>query len=92
MASSSGSEQYGAILIRGANGHLWFMRSDSDEPRSIDDEELESQLSGIAQAQPEGGEGTFTFPLPADVKQRLERNVGPVPWGVIIWWAHRLSK
>jgi hypothetical protein len=90
MASRSGSEQYGAILIRGATGQLWYMRSDGEKPDPIDDEELEGQLSALAQTQPEG---MFTFPLPADVKQRLEKSLGGVvPWGVIIWWAHRLSK
>ena len=90
MASSRGSDQYGGILIRGATGQLWFMRSDGKKPVPIDDEKLKGQLSRLAEIQPDG---MFTFPLPATIKQGLEKSLGGVvPWGVIIWWAHRLTK
>jgi hypothetical protein len=85
-----GSEQYGGILIRGATGQLWFMRADGERPELIEDDELERQLTRFAERQPEG---MLTFPLPDEIRDRLAKNVaGVIPWGVIIWWAHRLSR
>ena len=90
MAEKGGSEQRGGILIRGASGHLFFMRDGDDEPRRLSSE-VEARITGALAREPSGE--LLSFPANERVIEALEGEVGELPfWGVIIWWGRRLSR
>jgi hypothetical protein len=90
MAEKGSSEQRGGILMRGASGHLFFMRDGDDEPRRLSDA-VAAELTGALEREPPGE--LLSFPASERVREALEREVGELPfWGVIIWWGRRLRR
>jgi len=90
MAQRGGSEQRGGILIRGASGHLFFMRDGDDEPRRLS-AEIAAKITGALGREPSGE--LLSFPANERVIEALEGEVGELPfWGVIIWGGRRLSR
>jgi hypothetical protein len=84
-----GRPRSGGVLIRGATGHLWFMRSDGD-PVQIKDDELEHRMREFVEGQPQG---MMSFPMPEDIRQMLAKSLedDSVDWGIVIIWAFELK-
>jgi len=90
MAQKGGTEPRGGILMRGASGHLFFLRDGDDEPTRLSEDIAES-ISGALEREPPGE--LLSFPASVQVREALEREVGELPfWGVIIWWGRRLRR
>jgi hypothetical protein len=69
------------ILLRGANGSLWFMRDDSNRPEKVD-KETADKINGLMG--PEYQEKLISFPLSKAVIALLNAKYGPIqPDGVI---------
>ncbi len=84
-----GPPQSGGVLIRGATGHLWFMRRDGDDPVRIDDDDLERRMTEFVERQPQG---MMSFPIPEDIREMLVKKFKDesVDWGIVIIWAFSL--
>jgi hypothetical protein len=85
MAPKSGAGKYGGILVRAANGDLYFTRSDHKAPQKLDSVKLRNRVELFAQDYPQ----EFVNHLPKDIMSILEGIFGPL-WGVIFCNAPRL--
>ena len=67
---------HSGVLIRGATGHLWFLRDDFDQPQRIEHAELGELVKGYAEE--EGREDFVGNELPEDVLEILNDLFGPL--------------
>jgi hypothetical protein len=81
MSQPAGAAGHEAVLFRGADGSLWFMRDDSNKPVKLDQATTDqiNQLTANLYLQKR-----FTYPLPPTVIAVLDAKYPPIqPDGVI---------
>ena len=85
MAQQYGGEKHTGVLIRGANGQLYFFRDDDKEPQPVRpdfEHTLRSKLPDPADL--------VTFPVPDEVQEALSREYDTPFWCIVFVSAHRL--
>lgn len=81
MAEKSSETEHGGILIRGADGSLWFMRDDADAPVRVSSE-LSEKINSLLE--PETAQ-LLSFPLNEEAVEALASEFGELSsWGAII--------
>jgi hypothetical protein len=88
MAQPRGKKGRGGLLIRGADGSLWFMSDDANEPVKVKDD-LAKRIDGLLERQaPRQISG-----VSPDIQKLLGEQFNlPDFWGIIIWWSTRLPQ
>lgn len=87
MAQQRG-EEHGGLLIRGADGSLWFMRDDATEPVRLEDD-VAKDLDRFLE---EGTQAQFSGLSPEAIEILRKRFANLPMWGAIIWRATRLPR
>jgi hypothetical protein len=82
MAQSRGEQGQGGLLIRGADGSLWFMRNDAAAPVKLEPE-LAKEVTRLLEKQPPQELSGLN---PAAQKLLGEEFGIPDFWGIIVWW------
>jgi hypothetical protein len=98
MAQRGDEQQHGGILIRGADGNLWFWRDDWNEARVVDGETT-ARIDAFMGFDPlddleKETEELLSFPVPDGVTRALGElfEFRPRPMGILHFRAARLRR
>lgn len=76
-----------AVLYRGATGQLWLMRGNAEAPELVRPDRFDT----VRKLLPKQQDQSFTFPVPKEVREILDDEMGPEWWCWVFCSAARMK-